>query len=288
MSVTTEAAQPGGTPSILLPVSSWPDATPAAGLLRAFDTAASLGASVTAVVHEVDVPNVTSLTGNALINLSHMIAAAEQRSAASADRISAQLGALAGRFHSELHVLRWRGRLDDAPQHFAWRARTFDHTFLVPLPEDANQLAIAEAVLFGSGGPLWVFPAVEASAHLRSVAIAWDGARASARAVHDALPVLAGADEVTILTVTDDKPMDGPSVENLRDYLGDHGIGSVAVGLQRGDWPVGEALQDAALECGAGLLVMGGYGHSRLREFALGGATRSVLARPRLPILMSH
>lgn len=288
MSVTTEAGKSGATPAILLPVSSWPDATPAAGLLRAFDTAASLGASVTAVVHEVDVPSVSSLAGDALINLTQMIAAAEQKSAASADRISAQLGALAARFHSELYLRRWRGRLDDAPQHFARLARTYDHTFLVPQPDDANQFAIAEAVLFGSGGPLWVFPPVEGAAQLRSVAVAWDGARASARAVHDALPVLALADEVTVLTVTDDKPMDGPAVETLRDYLADHGIRSVSVNLRRGDWPVGEALQDAALECGAGLLVMGGYGHSRLREFALGGATRSVLARPRLPILMSH
>ena len=288
MSVTTENGRSGATPSILLPVSSWPDVTPAAGLLRAFDAAATLGASVTAVVHEVDVPSVSSLAGDALINLTQMIAAAEQKSAASADRISAQLGALAGRFHSKLHVRRWRGRLDDAPQHFARLARTYDHAFLVPQADDANQFATAEAVLFGSGGPLWVFPPVEGPAQLRSVAVAWDGARASARAVHDALPVLALADEVTVLTVTDDKPMDGPSVETLRDYLEDHGIRSVSVNLQRGDWPVGEALQDAALECGAGLLVMGGYGHSRLREFALGGATRSVLARPRLPILMSH
>lgn len=287
MSVTTEAAKSGGVSSILLPVSSWPDATPAAGLLRAFDTAASIGASVTAIVHEVDVPNVSSLAGDALINLSHMIAAAEQKSAASADRITAQLAALSGRFLCELVVRRWRGRLDDAPQHFARAARTFDHTFLVPQPDD-NAHLVAEAVLFGSGGPLWVFPPVESTAHLRSIAVAWDGARASARAVRDAMPVLAKADEVTILTVTDDKPIDGPSVESLRAYLESHGIDSVAVGLQRGDWPVGEALQDAALECGAGLLVMGGYGHSRFREFALGGATRSILARPRLPIFMSH
>jgi len=281
-----DRGQAGG-PSILLPVSSWPDATPAAGLLRAFDMAATLGAAITPIIHEVDIPSVTSLLGNALINVSGMIAAAEQHSAASADRITAQLNALAGRFRSEVHTRRWRGRLDDAPAYFARVARTFDHTFLVPRPDDANQSAIAEAVLFGSGGPVWVFPDTEAPAHLVAVAIAWDGGRASARAVRDALPILVEADQVTILTA-DDKPIDGPSADALRDYLEAHDVQAVPVSVRCGEWPVGEALQDAALECGAGLLVMGGYGHSRLREFALGGATRSVLARARLPILMSH
>lgn len=275
-------------PSILLPICSWPDPTPAAGLLRAFEVAASLGASMTSVIHEVDIPSVTSLAGDALLNVSRMIAAAEQQSSASADRIAAQLHALAGRFHTTLQVRRWRGRLDDAPARFSRDARTFDHTFLVPLPDNSSQQAIVEAVLFGSGGPVWIFPAEAASAHLRTVAIAWDGGRAAARAVRDALPILSRADDVTILTVADDKPIDGASVAALRDYLEAHGVPAVSVSIERGEQPVGDALQDAALECGAGLLVMGGYGHSRLREFALGGATRSVLGRAALPILLSH
>jgi nucleotide-binding universal stress UspA family protein len=290
MSVTTE---PGhgrrqGAPSILLPVCSWPDPTPAAGLLRAFDIAASLGATMTAVIHEVDIPSVNSFIGDALINVSRLITSAEQHSAASADRLGAQLHALADRFHSPLQVRRWRGRLDDAPAHFALASRTVDHTFLVPLPGNASQQAIAEAVLFGSGGPVWVFPAAETSAHLRTVAIAWDGGRAAARAVRDALPILAEADDVTILSVSDDKPIEGASVEALRHYLKAHGAPAVSVSITRGDEPVGDTLQAAALACGAGLLVMGGYGHSRLREFALGGATRSVLGRAALPIFLSH
>jgi nucleotide-binding universal stress UspA family protein len=288
MSITAETTGRRGVPTILLPVSTWPESTPAAGMLRAFDIAASLGATVTAVLHEVDIPVVTSFIGDSLVNVSGMIAAAEQKSAANADRIGAQLRALAGRFQSPLNLKRWRGRLDDAPAHFSRAARTYDHTFLVPLPGDPNQRDIAEAVLFGSGGPLWVFPAEEATAHLRTVAIAWDGGRAAARAVRDALPILQQASDVTILSVSDDKPIDGASVEALRDYLVAHGAPAVSVGIERGEQPVGEALQDAALDCGAGLLVMGGYGHSRLREFALGGATRSVLGGAALPILLSH
>jgi nucleotide-binding universal stress UspA family protein len=274
--------------SVLLPVSTWPDATPAAGLLRAFDIAASLGATITAVLHEVDIPAVTSFMGESLVNVTRMITSAEKASAASADRLGAQLRALAGRFHAPLQVRRWRGRLDDAPAHFTRSARTCDHTFLVPLPGDANQRAIAEAVLFGSGGPLWVFPDEEATAHLKTISIAWDGGRAAARAVRDALPILRQADDVTIVSISDDKPIDGASLDALHSYLEVHGIAAVSVRIERGEQPVGEALQAAAVASGAGLLVMGGYGHSRLREFALGGATRSVLGGPVLPVLLSH
>jgi nucleotide-binding universal stress UspA family protein len=290
MNISVEAGggQRHAAPAILLPISTWPDSTPAAGLLRAFDIAASLGAKVTAVLHEVDIPAVNSFIGNSLINVSGMIAAAEQKSAANADRLGAQLRALAGRFNSPLQVRRWRGHLGDAPAHYSRAARTYDHTFLVPLPGDASQRDIAEAVLFGSGGPVWVFPAEEATAHLKTIAIAWDGGRAAARAVHDALPILRQAGDVTILSVSDDKPIDGASVEALRDYLVAHGVPAVSVSIERGELPVGEALQDAAIDCGAGLLVMGGYGHSRLREFALGGATRSALGGAALPILLSH
>ncbi len=290
MNVTTEsgAGRKPGTPAILLPISTWPDTTPAAGLLRAFDIAASLGATMTAVLHEVDIPAANSFIGNSLINVSGMIAAAEQKSAANADRLGAQLRALAGRFNAPLQVRRWRGHLGDAPAHYSRAARTYDHTFFVPLPGDASQRDIVEAVLFGSGGPVWVFPAEEATAHLRTIAIAWDGGRAAARAVRDALPILRQAGDVTILSISDDKPIDGASVEALRDFLVAHGVPAVSVSIERGQQPVGDALQDAALDCGAGLLVMGGYGHSRLRQFALGGATRSVLGGAALPILLSH
>ena len=288
MSDTTEPRLRQAAPSVLLPVCTWPDPTPAAGLLRAFDIAASLGATITAVLHEVDIPAVNSFVGDSLLNVSRMIAAAEQHSAASADHLGAQLRALSDRFHAPMQVRRWRGRLDDAPAHFARASRTFDQTFLVPLPGNADQQTVAEAVLFGSGGPVWIFPAAEVSAHLQTVAIAWDGGRAAARAVRDALPILVRAHDVTVLSVADDKPIDGASVEALLGYLKAHGAPAVSVSIERGDQPVGDALQAAALACGAGLLVMGGYGHSRLREFALGGATRSVLGRAALPILLSH
>jgi nucleotide-binding universal stress UspA family protein len=133
-----------------------------------------------------------------------------------------------------------------------------------------------------------VFPEGEATSHLASAAVAWDGGRAAARAVRDAVPILSAVKHVTILCATDDKTIAPASVGSVQNYLRHHGIAAKAYLFSRADNPIGEALQEEAIEAGAGLLVMGAYGHSRLREFVLGGATRTVLGNRRLPILMSH
>jgi nucleotide-binding universal stress UspA family protein len=106
--------------------------------------------------------------------------------------------------------------------------------------------------------------------------------------VRDALPVLSKVGKATILCATDDKAIAASSAEALRGFLYHHGIEADTRQFARGEQLIGRALQDAAIDAGAGLLVMGAYGHSRLREFVLGGATRTALADRRLPILMSH
>ena len=274
--------------SVLLLLSTYPDKTPSAGLLRAFDFAATLGASVTSVVHEVDIPDVRSMLGYALIDVPEMIAIAEQNSRAHADELTETLSAVANRFQMKVETRRWRGTLDRAPDYLARTARTFDHSFLVPAQGSWEQFNVVEGILFGSGGPVWLFPADEATGHLESVAIAWDGGRAAARAVRDAIPVLGQTKHVTIVSATDDKPMDELRLPDIQRHLANHGIEVSTRLFARGDRPIGVALQEAALESGAGLLVMGAYGHNRLREFVLGGATKSILADRKLPILMSH
>lgn len=276
------------TTSIMLPLATYPDQTPAAGLLRAFDIAAALQAIVTPIVHEVDIPDVRSMLGPAIIDVPEMIAIAEQRSRAHADELTAAVEAVAKRFEMPITPRRWRGILGEAPRHLAKLARSFDHTFLVPAEGSWEQSDIAEGILFGSGGPVWVFPAEESTGHLETVAIAWDGGRAAARAVRDALPVLTQTRHVIILAATDDKPIDELLLPEVQRHLSEHGLQVSTQLFSRGDRPIGTALQDAALGGGAGLLVMGAYGHNRFREFVLGGATKNVLSHRKLPILMSH
>ena len=274
--------------TFFLPLSTYPDATPRGNLLHAFDMAAALGGEVTALVHEVDIADVRNVLGDALIDVSGMIAAAEARSHAAGQALIGELEHLAHRFQIGLTVRSAKSRPEAAAELFATEARTFDCSLLMPMTASDEQMGIAEAVLFGSGGPTWVFPEGEATAHLASAAIAWDGGRAAARAVRDALPVLSMVKHVTLLCATDDKPVEPASVGALQDYLRHHDVTAEIHLFSRSDRAIGEALQQAAIDRGAGLLVMGAYGHSRIREFVLGGATRTVLANRRLPILMSH
>ena len=274
--------------SFFLPLSTYPDPTPKGSLLRAFDMAATLGGEVTALAHEVEIGEVHNVLGDALVNVSGMIAAAEARSHTTAQTLIDEVNHLANRFQINLTVRSAKTRPEAAAGFFAAQARTFDCSLLTPTASSDNQAAIAEAVQFGSGGPAWLFPEGEVTSHLASAAIAWDGGRAAARAVRDALPILSVVKHVTILCATDDKVVEPASVGALQDYLRLHGITAEAHLFSRSERPIGEALQQVAIEGGAGLLVMGAYGHSRVREFVLGGATRTVLANRLLPILMSH
>jgi nucleotide-binding universal stress UspA family protein len=274
--------------TFFLPLSTYPDPTPKAGLLRAFDMAATLGGEVTALIHEVDIADVHNVLADALIDLSGMIADAEARSHAAAQELIGEVQHLANRFQLPIKVRSLMSRPESAGELVAAEARTFDYSLLVPATGSDEQMAIAEAVLFGSGGPTWMFPEGETTSHLASAAIAWDGGRAAARAVRDALPVLSKVKQATILCATDDKSIAPGSVNALQEFLRQHGIVAAIQLFGRGERSIGEVLQDKALESGAGLLVMGAYGHSRFREFVLGGATRTILTHRRLPILMSH
>lgn len=121
------------------------------------------------------------------------------------------------------------------------------------------------------------------------VAIAWDGSRVAARAVADAWPFLAKATAISIMCVTDEKALPHRDVgARLADYLGKHGLQTTVSDVATGERPIAETLQTHVLGIGAGVLVMGGFGHSRVRDFVLGGATSGILRDLKLPALISH
>lgn len=123
--------------------------------------------------------------------------------------------------------------------------------------------------------------------------VAWNAARESARAVTDALPMLERADAVEVATFerperSSAAPEAGKS-EALARYLGRHGVKAKAASRHvSGELEVGEMILSRAADSGADVIVMGAYGHSRLRELVLGGATRAVLKSMTAPVLMSH
>lgn len=149
---------------------------------------------------------------------------------------------------------------------------------------------VAENLLFEIGRPLLLVPAQHRKAFAcNRVVVAWDNSKSAARALGDALALLPNIQDLIFLIVGDDKAilsaLDDTAVAAL---LRRRGISARVVRQKLNGRPIGSALQDGALELGADLMVMGGYGHSRLREFILGGATLSVFDDPRLPVLLSH
>jgi nucleotide-binding universal stress UspA family protein len=161
---------------------------------------------------------------------------------------------------------------------------------IVPVPESSDQW-YAESIIFGSGRPTLILPETVRSRpfKLDTIAIAWDFSRAAARAVSDALPLLEKAKKVRIITVTNEKKLDTKhSAEELAKNLARHGIDVLLDKVDADDRPIGDVLEAYTAAHQVDVLVMGAYGHARWREFILGGATKSLLSKPPLPILFSH
>jgi nucleotide-binding universal stress UspA family protein len=171
----------------------------------------------------------------------------------------------------------------------AIRARYFDLNLLGWEAGSEVSRMVAEAVVFGSGKPTILFPATADVPAFDHVAIAWDGSRVAARAVTDARLFLERAYRVSVITAVDEKPLKDADVgERLAEGLRTRGLNAEAVSVMAGDRPIAPTLQEEAKEKGCGLLVMGGYGHSRLRDFVLGGATEGILADLSMSVLVSH
>jgi nucleotide-binding universal stress UspA family protein len=154
------------------------------------------------------------------------------------------------------------------------------------LENDAYSTISAEAALMETGRPLLLCPPGGISGLLKHVAIGWDGTKTATHAVAAALPLLEKAESVSVLTIDEPKKQADP--ERLAAYLARHGIAAKAEHIPAEGLDAGYALLENASTRGAHLLVMGGYGHSRLREFIFGGATENVLRSAGIPVLMAH
>lgn len=153
-------------------------------------------------------------------------------------------------------------------------------------PEPVRQ-SVIESVLFNAGAPLLIVPLISGpvvdSSH---IVIAWDGSMTAARAVRSAMPFLRAAEKVDIVIVDDGKEL--PTGQRLTAYLGRHGIAANTRTLPNPHKDVSAVVRQAASESGAGLIVMGAYGHSRLLEWILGGATRGMMKGLTIPVILAH
>jgi nucleotide-binding universal stress UspA family protein len=277
---------------VLIALTTYPQPTPASAVGDAVDLAAALGAKVSAIACEVKINVPGTMLGRRFLNVPGMIAGEAKKSATNAQQLLAAFQAAAeksGVFQERIleHCL-----TSEVPEVLIEYSRLRDLT-IVPMPErDYLDQWYAESVIFGSGRPTVIVPHERkrsGSFALDTVIVAWDFSRAATRAMADAMPILEKAKRVCVLTVTKEKAIDTRrSGAELAKHLARHGADVVLDEVDAKGRSIGDVFEAHVTYRNADLLVMGAYGHSRLREFVLGGATKSMLTRPPSPIFMSH
>jgi nucleotide-binding universal stress UspA family protein len=181
----------------------------------------------------------------------------------------------------------------EAPTLFAALARRFDlSVFQQSSPDGAANDDMIESALFETGHPVVVVPYIHKDGlKLDRVVCCWDGGRAAAGAINDALPLLAKAEKVDLLIVENGKTKNETTeirgVE-MASHLARHDVKVEIEIIPASDIDVADAILSHVADESGTLIVMGGYGHARLREIILGGVTRAMLKSMTVPVFMSH
>lgn len=177
-------------------------------------------------------------------------------------------------------------------ERFGAIARRFDLAVVDQANPDSSTIpaAIIEGALFDSGRPVIIVPYVHtAPLRLDHVMICWDGSRPAARAVADSMPLLKRAARIEVIIVANERDdQDEVAGADVGHHLARHGLNVSVRRISHHKIDIAGALLSHAADSSADLIVMGGYGHSRLREFVLGGVTQSMLRSMTTPVLMSH
>jgi nucleotide-binding universal stress UspA family protein len=249
----------------------------------------AFNAHVTGVAFAYDPPwppAITDLGGAEILRSLIEKTRADARSAA------AQFEAAAKRSQLSCQALTPESSLPSATEAFANLARAYDLVVVKQssADEDVASRDMIQAALFNSGRPVLVVPYIQkAGFSVKRVVVCWDGSRAAARAIGDSLPLIAKANNVQVLTVVtgkfDENDVTGA---DIAEHLARYKLRTELTRLPAPDIDVTSAILSHAADINADLIVMGGYGHSRLRDFVLGGATRGLLQSMTVPTLMSH
>lgn len=183
-----------------------------------------------------------------------------------------------------------------AAARLAFHAKHSDIAVLGQPDPDAESASFVESlyegVLFGSGRPVYLVPYYgQFKTKFRKAVIAWDGSKKAARAVRDAIPMLKGRGKTIILIVNPDKRKSAHGAApgaDLAEYLTNHGVVCKVEIIKNSDLNTDTLILNHLTDIGADLLVMGAYGHSRLREKAFGGVTNSIVHQMTTPVMMSE
>ena len=187
----------------------------------------------------------------------------------------------------------WRTAIDDPVDAMTLHARYADLLLIGQSDaSDGSNLAadFPERLVLAAGRPVLILPSVGTFPSLgKRILVAWNASREATRAITDAIPLLQRADKVHVMAVNPRRGEHGsvPGAD-IGLYLARHGV-RVEVKIDHGaEIDIGNELLSRAADLDADLIVMGGYGHSRMKEWVLGGATRTILGSMTAPVLMSH
>jgi nucleotide-binding universal stress UspA family protein len=221
--------------------------------------------------------------------MAEMVAESEKAARAAIERFDA--AARRSLVSAEHRLLRALGAV--APEILSRLARRFDLSVLMQSePGGVNNDDMIEISLFQSGRPVIVVPYIQKDGlKLDHVACCWDGSRAAARAFNDALPLLAKATQVDLLIVLNEKTT-GDEKEirgvEIAKHLARHDVKVQIETIPAADIDVTNTILSYVADISGTLIVMGGYGHAKLREVILGGVTRDMLKSMTVPVFMSH
>jgi nucleotide-binding universal stress UspA family protein len=275
---------------ILLPLVGEPSEAARAAVYKCVAISGGFGARVTAVAVEEDI----AVRPKVLISsdLDNASATAALQSVTDAqgflkmfDGAAASLGV---RSERELHRL----ASSDVADTIASVARLRDLSLVPVKSHHSFSEQLVERLLFASGRPMILCPeelAAGLPVFLHDVLVAWDGSAPAARAVGDALPILKSAENIRIVTATDNVTAEEVgSGKALTEHLARHGVSATFETIGIGGSSVGKVLEADVWAHRSDLLVMGAYHHSRLNEIVWGGVTKTIIGRPPCWVMMSR
>lgn len=276
----------------------YPASTPDAAVDRAVEIAACVSRRVSAIACGVEPKVPRSILGDSIVSISDMVGEEKHKSAIDVQRLMSRF---TDRVRKTENLAMSDGIVlmrpaSEVPDVLADHARLYDLA-IMPMPH-ANHVARLDAqwhvetIVFSSGHPTIIVPQGEeqgTAAALGTIIVAWDNSRTAARAIADAMPILHAAKQVRVLTILGEKEIRfQQSGAELGRHLARHGITAVVDQVEARGESIGEVLSQQVTTHGGDLLVMGAYGHSRIREFILGGATKAMLTNPPAALFMSH
>jgi nucleotide-binding universal stress UspA family protein len=271
-------------PQFHLPLVTYPEASSFAVVQNAVDFARHQKADLTASVLQIRIPPVPQ---------SFLPKADAKKMSSEAEHFSRDNGtALSETVHDYAQKAGIRALIQPFEEREPFVASTlaeFSRAYDCSIMEACEAARpIVESILFESGRPLVLFPSDNFCGRIDTIAIAWDGSANLSRALTGARLLLENTSRVVLISVTDDKLINEKARDRFATVLRNAGLNVETASIKAHKEQAADVIQSVAKENYSDLLVAGAFGHSRLREFILGGVTRSLLTRLEMPVLISH